>query len=144
MISLERALAALPGTADGIAARFAEQGIRGVPADSYCCPVANYLIAAGFTAAQVGDIRIEACDDDCGSEEVVTPKPVADFLKRFDSHAWPALIQDQNMADALLVDCGLPSCGAKPGEACVNSVNQHPRAEPHWNRVVKGRRERKP
>jgi hypothetical protein len=90
--SLAQALAELPDTADGIADFFRERGIRGVPADSYCCVVANYLISRGFTAAAVGDIRIEACDDDCGSDEAVTPKPVSDFLKRFDSHAWPELV----------------------------------------------------
>lgn len=94
MLSLAEALAALPDTADGIAARFAEQGIRGVPRDSYCCPVANYLTGKGFVAAAVGDIRIEAVDEDCGCEEAVTPKPVADFLKKFDSRAWPELVTD--------------------------------------------------
>lgn len=49
--------------------------------------------------------------------------------------------EDQDYADALLVQCGLGGCNAAPGKACVNSVNgEGPREEPHWNRVVKGRR----
>jgi hypothetical protein len=48
--------------------------------------------------------------------------------------------EDQDIADALLVRCGLPGCERPPGEACVNSVNgKGPREEPHWNRVVRGR-----
>lgn len=53
--------------------------------------------------------------------------------------------EDQDIADALLVKCGLPGCAAEPGKPCVNSVTgDGPRDEPHWNRVVKGRRERRP
>jgi len=48
--------------------------------------------------------------------------------------------EDQNIADALLVVCGLRGCAAGPGKPCVNSVDQSPREEPHWNRVVRGRR----
>lgn len=48
--------------------------------------------------------------------------------------------EDQDMADALLVACGLTMCGAQPGEACRNTADGRHRAEPHWNRVVKGRR----
>jgi len=48
--------------------------------------------------------------------------------------------EDQNIADALLAECGLPGCAAVPGKPCVNSVDQSPRDEPHWNRVVRGRR----
>lgn len=48
--------------------------------------------------------------------------------------------EDQDIADALLVECGLPGCAAEPGKACVNSVNGvGPREQPHWNRVVRGR-----
>lgn len=100
MLSLAEALAALPDTADGIAAHLTAKGIRGVPADSYCCPVANYLTGAGFWAASVGDIRIEVVDDDSGSEEAVTPKPVADFLRRFDSREWPELVSEPEDDDA--------------------------------------------
>lgn len=47
--------------------------------------------------------------------------------------------EDQDIADALLVDCGLSGCAAQPGRACVNSVDGSPRDEPHWNRVLRGR-----
>lgn len=48
--------------------------------------------------------------------------------------------EDQNIADALLVRCGLGGCDQPPGKACVNSVSgEGPREEPHWNRVVRGR-----
>jgi hypothetical protein len=48
--------------------------------------------------------------------------------------------EDQEIADALLVDCGLPGCAARPGRPCVNSVDGiSPRDEPHWNRVLRGR-----
>jgi hypothetical protein len=91
-MNLTEALAALPGTASGIAKHFREAGIRGVPADAYCCAVANWLVAQGFTAATVGDHRIEVTDDDSGFEEADTPKPVAEFLRQFDSYAWPDLV----------------------------------------------------
>jgi hypothetical protein len=49
--------------------------------------------------------------------------------------------RDQDIADALKVECGLKGCAAKPGEPCRNSVTgEGPRDEPHMNRVVKGRR----
>lgn len=48
--------------------------------------------------------------------------------------------EDQDIADALLVTCGLPGCMQPPGNACVNSVTgDGPRDEPHRNRVVRGR-----
>ena len=50
--------------------------------------------------------------------------------------------EDQNYVDALLVECGLKGCAQPPGKACVNSVNgEGPRDQPHWNRVIRGRRE---
>jgi hypothetical protein len=53
--------------------------------------------------------------------------------------------EDQDIADALLVECGLTTvCGAKPGEPCVNSCSKEIRDAPHWNRVVKGRLARRP
>lgn len=49
--------------------------------------------------------------------------------------------EDQDYVDALLAECGLPGCAAPPGKPCVNSVSgAGPRSEPHWNRVVRGRR----
>jgi hypothetical protein len=42
--------------------------------------------------------------------------------------------------DALKVTCGLPGCARPPGEPCVNSIDGWPRDEPHWNRVLRGRR----
>lgn len=53
--------------------------------------------------------------------------------------------EDQDIADALLVKCGLPGCDAEPGKPCVNSVTgEGPRDEPHMNRVVRGRRANTP
>lgn len=50
--------------------------------------------------------------------------------------------EDQNYVDALLVTCGLGGCAQPPGKACVNSVDGvGPRDQPHWNRVIRGRRE---
>lgn len=49
--------------------------------------------------------------------------------------------RDQDYADAMKATCGLSGCAAKPGEPCVNSVDgRGPRDEPHFNRVVRGRR----
>lgn len=49
--------------------------------------------------------------------------------------------EDQDYVDALLATCGLHGCRKPPGEACVNSVNGvGPRDQPHWNRVIRGRR----
>jgi hypothetical protein len=50
--------------------------------------------------------------------------------------------RDQDIVGALLVSCALKGCGAQPGEPCVNSIDGSPRDEPHWNRVVRGRRAR--
>jgi hypothetical protein len=52
--------------------------------------------------------------------------------------------EDQDIADALLVKCGLPGCDAEPDRPCVNSLDGSPRDEPHMNRVVKGRRANTP
>lgn len=100
VLSLAEALAALPDTADGIAAHLLAKGIRGVPADSSCCVLANYLTGEGFTAASVGNFSIGACDDDGGSEDVDTPKPVAEFVRRFDAGEWPELALDDAADDA--------------------------------------------
>lgn len=49
--------------------------------------------------------------------------------------------EDQDYVDALRVACGLSGCAAPAGKACVNSVTgEGPREQPHWNRVLRGRR----
>lgn len=48
--------------------------------------------------------------------------------------------EDQDIADALLVRCGLGGCERPPGVACVNAVDgSSPRELPHRNRVLRGR-----
>jgi hypothetical protein len=43
--------------------------------------------------------------------------------------------EDRDIADALLVKCGLRGCAQPPGKPCVNSVDPSLlREEPHWNR----------
>lgn len=103
MLSLAEALAALPDTADGIAARFAEQGYRGKVRWAGCCPVANYLTAAGFYEASVSPTRVhvwlDAADDGPGGD-VETPEHVNQFVCRFDAGEWPELVFDDTADDA--------------------------------------------
>lgn len=101
MLSLAEALAAMPDTADGIADRLAELGIRGARKDDFCCPIANYLkrtanvvdpaVDAGFVEGLVEN-----------GEEVVcgTSEAVADFVLRFDLGAWPELVDEPEDDDA--------------------------------------------
>jgi hypothetical protein len=100
VLSLEQALAELPDTASGIAAKMVELDCQGVPGDAYECPVANYLVRNGFAAASVSDLRIEVCDEDTGFTEIRTPTAIANFIKAFDEGLWPQLESWPEVPDA--------------------------------------------
>lgn len=91
MLSLAEALAALPDTADGIAAHLHAKGIRGVRENAEYCPIANWLRTLGFVGPYVAPDYI-AVDQESWS--VPTPGPVADFATRFDRGEWPELVLD--------------------------------------------------
>ena len=97
MLSLTEALAALPDTADAIAARLGAHGCRGARENAEYCPVANWLRTLGFTGQYVAPDYIVV---DQEARSVPTPGPVADFAERFDSGEWPELVLDDTADDA--------------------------------------------
>lgn len=99
MLTLEQALAALPDTADRIAARFAADGIKGTRKDDGCCPVAVYLTSVGLASPEVTENVIAVGGDDEDLFEF-TPEHVVEFIQRFDNGAWPELVSDPEAADA--------------------------------------------
>jgi hypothetical protein len=92
VLSLAEALAALPGTANGIAAHLREQGIRGVRRAACRCPLTVYLTSLGFFRVSVGEIHIRAASDSASGDYVVTPGRIVEFTERFDSGEWPELV----------------------------------------------------
>jgi hypothetical protein len=94
VLSLAEALAALPTTADDIAAHLHAKGIRGLRRRAGCCPVANYLVGAGFDEATVGPTEIHAWTEGSGELESVTPWWLTDFIVRFDEGDFPELVLD--------------------------------------------------
>jgi len=91
MKTLEQALAELPDTADSIAEYFIQQECRGVPGDSICCPIANYLTGIGFMGPSVRDIAMDAYDDEDLWSQADTPPHIGEFISRFDKGEWPEL-----------------------------------------------------
>lgn len=89
MLSLEQALAALPGTADAIAAHLAALGIRGERKDGRCCPMANYLSRLGFEAPFVQPDYVEA-----SGETLTFPPELREFVDRIDDGEWPELVAE--------------------------------------------------
>ncbi len=101
MLSLAEALAALPDTADGIAAHLRAKGIRGVRENPDCCPIANYLSGTGgLYGPDVDPSRIDAFTDEGDAEQVCTPAHIAEFVRRFDDGEWPELVLDDAADDA--------------------------------------------
>lgn len=91
MLSLAEALAALPDTADGIAAHLLARGIRGARQNAECCPIANYLTGEGFT-------RVYVIETEASAEEqwlcVDLPASVTEFIDRIDDGEWPELVSE--------------------------------------------------
>lgn len=83
------ALEELPKDATLIAEFLGEQGIKG---DYHIasCPVANYLKQKTGLLVQVGGRRVWA-----GTDRVVMPLTVTDFINRFDDNQFPALYELQ-------------------------------------------------
>lgn len=96
MLSLAEALAALPETADGIAAHLTAKGVRGVPGDGCDCPISNYLTAYGFRRVWVTPAWMRAYPEPDVRQTVETPTRIADFVIRFDRGEFPELVLDQN------------------------------------------------
>lgn len=101
MLSLAQALAALPDTADGIAAHLAEKGIRGGRREAEHCPIANYLTGTGFHTASVSPLCVIAwVETDLGRAETADlPDRVNQFVSRFDAGEWPALVCEPEAGD---------------------------------------------
>ena len=95
MLSLAEALAALPDTADDIAARLTAKGIRGVREASCNCPITNHLTGLGFHTVSVTLSRVIATrPGDRHPSDVRMPWWIAEFVHRFDSGEWPELVLD--------------------------------------------------
>jgi len=90
-MTLAQALAALPDTADGIAAHLAAADIQGRPGSACHCPIATYLTRHGFGAVHVDEIRIWVGEGAC-QRRMNTPPAVAAFMRQFDRGEWPALV----------------------------------------------------
>lgn len=100
MLSLAEALAALPDTADGIAAHLTAKGIRGVTEDSCNCPMTNYLTGLGFDSTEVGERWVIARSFPGDRiEKVATPNHIREFIFRFDTGEWPELVLDDAAED---------------------------------------------
>lgn len=95
MLSLAQALAALPDTADGIAAHLIALGRKGVPGDGCNCPVSNYLTGEGFHRVWVAASWTRAyAEPSSGRQVVETPAHITEFVDRFDAGEWPELVAD--------------------------------------------------
>lgn len=94
MLSLAEALAALPDTADGIAAHLTALGIRGVRFDGCNCPVTNYLTGLGFDGIDVDETRVRRRTEPRRSERVAASDAMSNFVRRFDRGEWPELVLD--------------------------------------------------
>jgi len=88
VLSLTEALAALPGTADDIAAMLIEADCQGSRRDGRCCPMANYLSRLGFEAfVQPDYVQADGVTPDTSQE-------LREFVERFDEGEWPELVVD--------------------------------------------------
>jgi len=93
VLSLAQALAALPDTADGIAAHLTAQGIRGRRGSACTCPFASYLTSLGLADPVVSVLGIGALID--GKHRRVPIRSAAlEFVRRFDGGEWPELVLD--------------------------------------------------
>jgi hypothetical protein len=100
VLSLAEALAALPTTADDIAAHLHAKGIQGVPEDSCNCPITNHLTGLGFDWVSVTQTRVQGRSDTRGLDDVRTPWWIAEFVERFDNGEWPELVLDDTAEPA--------------------------------------------
>lgn len=93
MLTLAEALAGLPDTADGIADRMRALGIKGKQLKSGCCPIANWLKTEGFTHASVGQTACLGRRGSATTEDVRSPRAVAEFVRRFDAGVYLDLVE---------------------------------------------------
>jgi hypothetical protein len=102
-------LAGLGKSADGVARTLHQVGITG-RRDSLCgCPVANYLCdRTGLPGIEVTQAEVLVDLPDGTSGTVFTPRPVAEFITRFDLGAFGYL--DASMQPTPLADPGT-TCG---------------------------------
>lgn len=94
-LSLEQALAALPNSADRIAAYLAERGHKGRPQAPGACPIAAYLIAHGLTEPIVSWTGISAVVPGLRPKRrrVEPVRAVAEFIEWFDAVGYPHLVE---------------------------------------------------
>lgn len=75
-----------------VAASLNALGIVGEPADSECCPLANFLTQeCSVWYAQVGDDFV-VCGDNYGYVSIPAPLACVDFIHAFDRCEYPGLI----------------------------------------------------
>src|ERR1041384_7287885 len=87
------ALAQLGGTAEQYAAELARLGVTGARENCYRCPVANYLtVQLGLRDVQVDPEEIEVYLPGPDTEPFDTPKPVSEFVERFDAGEFDELL----------------------------------------------------
>jgi hypothetical protein len=84
-----------------IAKFLADQGIKGVPVDTYRCPVARYMrkLYPSATSIQAGPFAIEVCMTEGLSFNLPITMHVAQFMNRFDLGYYPHLISERNDPD---------------------------------------------
>lgn len=86
------ALDKLGSTADKIAKNLLALKIKGRPVQASYCPIAIYLKKCGFVGAGISQNGIDFYDGDKLAAPLATPKPVANFITKFDSGNYPDLI----------------------------------------------------
>lgn len=87
-VTLVEALAALPDTADGIAAMLAEAGIKGRRVSAFDCPLACWLSRQiGSSVSVAYSARIRGTD-----ERIPLAAATGEFRFRFDDGYYPELV----------------------------------------------------
>jgi hypothetical protein len=86
VLSLARALAELPDTADSIAVMLIEADCQGSPRNGRRCPMANYLRRLGFPTPFVQPDYVQL-----GGDMPSTSPHLREFIERFDDGEWPEL-----------------------------------------------------
>lgn len=84
---LQDAIDALGCTPDRIAANLLLDGCYGRRRNPFSCPVATYLKKQGFRAT------VTQFDISAGSDYIMTPSHVRQFIVKFDEYEYPELIK---------------------------------------------------
>lgn len=88
-MSIKESLDKLGNTTEGVVQTLISKGIKGVKNSGVSCPVARYLQAEGYPAAEVADVS--AWGD--GTGYVDLPYSVMAFVRAFDHGEYPDLAE---------------------------------------------------